>query len=63
MKEKNKDNMPVPFMLMEDETAIDPKIEYDTASDSVYGYCGLTGDQHKCEDHYLIKVSSRILWR
>ena len=31
MKENNNDLMPIPFMLIEDETAIDPRIEYDAA--------------------------------
>ena len=57
LKEENGDTMPIPFMFMEDETATDPRIEYDEALGTVYGYCGLKDDQHKCEDHFLINVS------
>ena len=56
LKEKYKESRPIPFMMMEDETAIDQRIEYDASTDCVYGFCGLKGEQHKCEDHYLIKV-------
>ena len=56
LKEKHKESRPIPFMMMEDETAIDQRIEYDASTDCVYGFCGLKGEQHKCEDHYLIKV-------
>ena len=56
LKEKQKESRPIPFMLIGDETAIDQRIEYDAATDCVYGFCGLKGEQHKCEDHYQIKV-------
>lgn len=46
----------IPFLFMEDETAIEQRIEYDEKTDRVYGYCGPKGDQHKCEDHYTFEV-------
>ena len=56
LKIKHEETRPIPFLMMEDETVIDPRIEYDAKSDSVYGYCGLKGENHKCADHYTIKV-------
>ena len=57
LKEENGYTMPIPFMFIEDETAIDLRTEYDGALGTVYGYCGLKDDQRKCEDHFLINVS------
>lgn len=43
-KEKTKDNMLIPFMLIEGKVAFDLKIECNAASDSVYRYCGVKVD-------------------
>ena len=50
----------IPFLFMEDETAIEQRIEYDEKTDRVYGFCGLKGEQHKCEDHYTFEVRLMI---
>ena len=47
----------IPFMFMEDEMVIEQRIEYEEKTDRVYGFCGLKGKQHKCEDHYTFEGS------
>ena len=56
LKHNLAENRDIPFLFMEDETAIEQRIEYDEKTDRVYGFCGLKGEQHKCEDHYTIEV-------
>lgn len=46
----------VPFLIMEDETAIEQLIEYDEKTYQVYSYCGKKEEGHRCEDHYPFKV-------
>ena len=47
---------------MEDETAIEQRIEYDEKTDQVYRYCGKREEGHKCEDNYTFKVCVGNLW-
>ena len=55
-KELNSEKRPIPFIFEEDETSIEPRPEYDEKTNKVYGYCGVKGDEHRCEDFYAIEV-------
>ena len=46
----------IPYLKIEDETAIEPRPEYDQRLNIVWGYCGLR-EAHFCEDFYAINVS------
>lgn len=46
LKEKLKEDRKIPFLFMEDETAIQQRIEYDEKTDQVYGYCGKKEEGH-----------------
>ena len=43
-KEKIKDSILIPFMLIEGKAVMDLRIECNAASESVYRYCGVKGD-------------------
>ncbi len=47
----------VPYLKIEDETAIEPRPEYDQRLNIVWGYCGLK-ENHKCKDFYAIEVGN-----
>ena len=36
--------------------SIEPRLEYDQKTSKVYGYCGIKGDEHKCQDFYTTEV-------
>ena len=55
-KEKNGESRAIPFLFEEDETSIEQRPEYDEKTD-VFGYCGLKGENHQCQEYYVIKVS------
>ena len=46
----------IPYLKIEDETAIEPRPEYDQRLNIVWGHCGLK-EAHLCEDFYAINVS------
>ena len=46
----------IPYLKIEDETAIEPRPEYDPRLNIVWRYCGLK-EAHLCEDFYAINVS------
>ena len=58
LKEKVNEDGKVPFLFMEDETAIEQHIKYKEKTDNVYGYCGRKEEGHTCEDHYTFKVNT-----
>jgi hypothetical protein len=39
---------PVPAQVAEDETKIDPLVEFDRATNTLVGFCGAGGVDHKC---------------
>ena len=57
-KEKINESRAIPYFKCEDETAIETKPEYDARRDVVWGYCGSIGENHKCEDNYVIRVGN-----
>ena len=48
----------VPYLKIEDETAIEPRPEYDQRLNIVWGYCGLK-ENHECQDFYAIEVGNK----
>ncbi len=56
IKEKFQVKEKIPYLKIEDETAIEPRSEYDQRLNIVWGYCGHKEDHH-CEDFYAISVS------
>ena len=49
----------IPYLKIEDETAIEPRPEFDQSLNVVWGYCGKK-DQHECEDIYFIEVGDDL---
>ena len=56
-KEKNGESRAIPFLFEEDETSIEQHPEYDEKTYNVFGYCGSKGENHQCQEYYVIKVS------
>ncbi len=46
----------VPVIIAEDETAIVPEITYNQTKDTLEGFCGVKGINHKCLDHFDVHV-------
>ena len=45
------------FCLKKMKTSIEQLPKYDEKTDNVFGYCGLKGENHQCQEYYVIKVS------
>jgi hypothetical protein len=45
------DGIAVPVQMAEDETKIDPSVEFDLATHSLVGFCGDIDPNHKCSVH------------
>ena len=52
----------IPFLFEEDETSNEQRPEYNQKTDNVFGYCGLKGENHQCQEYYVIKVSCFVLF-
>ena len=57
-KEKLNEEEAVPYLIAEDETVIKQYASYDQRLDSVWGFCGVEDDNHKCSNTYLIRIGN-----
>ena len=46
----------VPYIKAENETAIIPRPEYKSDTDEVWGFCGKKGENHVCQESFVVKV-------